>query len=58
MTPLGKTLIVLEIVAYGLSLNLGHPFDTLVAAIVATALVASTWAIDSVIRHLRRFRKP
>ena len=57
MTALGKTVIVSEIVGYGLALNFGHPFDTVLGAIVAAAIIAATWAVDSLVRYFRDFRR-
>jgi hypothetical protein len=54
MSRIGKTLIVCEMVGYGLSLNLGYPYDTVRAAVITGAVVAATWAVDSAIGYLRR----
>jgi hypothetical protein len=53
MSRIAKTLIVSEMVGYGLSLNLGYPYDTGTAAVIAGAVVAGTWAVDSVVGYFR-----
>ncbi len=57
MSAAAKTLIATEIVGYGLSLNFGYPFDTFLGAIVTLAVIAGTWAFDSLVRYFRDFRR-
>jgi hypothetical protein len=57
MSTLAKALIATEIAGYGLSLNFGYPFDTVLGAVVTVAVIAGTWALDSLARYVRDFRR-
>ncbi len=56
MSRPGLALLVSEMVGYGLSLNLGYPFDTAGAALITAAVVAGTWAVDRLVFYLQRFK--